>query len=112
VRAVILLSFPAVFTQVSGGDWPSILQAYGAAAPFAALCLWVIYETRRDNKRLNEQIVEAIPALAESSRLVAENTENLARVSVMMHQMAARPVGDPMLLLRLVNALEKCEEHR
>lgn len=82
----------------SGGDWASILTAYGVAAPFALLCLWQIRlkdkeieQLRADNAKLIQSTIDrVVPAALELSEVAAEANKALQGATVMMHNLAGR----------------------
>lgn len=69
-----LLGVPPILAEQAGGvDVGSLLAAYGTAAPFAALCLWWVQQSRKDRDAAQ---ADAAAARAETKQV---RDESLAR---------------------------------
>lgn len=104
-------------SQANPGDGWGIIAAYGAAAPFAFLCLWVMSRKDKEIEVLRgelEKVTEAgmgkvVPALVMSTETVADAAKSLEAANTMMHQLAARAVSPEILerIYRLLRVLER-----
>lgn len=84
---VSVLATPPVLAAADGNlDVGSLLAAYGTAAPFAALCLWWVYQARKDRDSAQ---AEAVAARAETKQVrdesLARERELTSRVAPMLY---------------------------
>lgn len=109
-------------TPVTTPDWPSILTAYGIAAP---LVFYIIRDNAKKEQRIvqlearNQDLTDAaierivplqmqtIEVLTDTKAEMKQASAERERATVMMHQMSGRL--DPETLVRIMRALERGE---
>ena len=105
-----------MLAQSAPTDAWGIVAAYGAAAPFALLCFWVMNRKDKEIEVLRGEVAkvteagmgQVVPALIRSTETVADAARSLEAANTMMHQVAARgPSSDT--LDRVYRALRDCE---
>lgn len=97
--------------------WLQIVATYGIASPFVLLCLYIMKEQRAEIKELREYsrklsdaaMDRVLPTTLEATGVMKETAEALTASNVMIHAISGRPNMDPVLLARLVKALEDVE---
>ena len=121
MKTILLAAWLApggVLAQTSGGgDTWGILAAYGAAAPFALLCLFVMNRKDKEIEILRGEIAtltkvgmnDTVPALVRATTAVTESAKVLEATTTMMHQLAARG-PDPKEIIRFSVLLQHVEQ--
>lgn len=104
-------------SQAAPGDGWGIVAAYGAAAPFALLCLWVMNRKDREIEVLRVELekvtaagmTQVVPALVRSTDTVADAAKSLEAANVLMHQLASRGIPTESLekVYRMLRLLER-----
>lgn len=115
--ALVWLAPTSVIAQATPEDGWGIVAAYGAAAPFALLCLWVMNRKDKEIETLRAEIAkvteagmgQVVPALVRSTETVADAAKGLEAATTMMHQLAARSFSPDALerWTRAIRAVEK-----
>lgn len=104
--------------EATSGDLLSLIaRSYGIAAPailgLAFMC-WTFWKrltaTQDEMARiLHAQAEKVVPALVETTHRLDENSHAMERATMMMHQLAGRPI-DVDLSRRLLRQLERLED--
>lgn len=108
---------PGVVAQATPDSPWGFLAAYGAAAPFAALCLWMLTKKDReieglkaDNARVTDAgMGQVVPALTLATKTVSDASKVMEAVVTMMHQLQARSLDAEIVgrLIRVLNRMER-----
>jgi hypothetical protein len=117
VLAVLWFIAPGMVAQAAGGDPWGFLANYGAAAPFAALCLWIINRKDKEIETLRAEVAsvtkvgmeQVVPALVRSTDGHAEAVKALEAATSMMHRLAGRGL-DAEVVNRLYRVLRDVEQ--
>lgn len=90
-----------ILAQSTPSDPWGFIAAYGAAAPFAALCLWMLNRKDKEIELLrsdNTKITEAgmgrvVPMLEKATAAVTDSTRVMEAAMTMIHQIAGRSLS-------------------
>lgn len=101
----------------SGDLFQLIVRSYGIAAPailglgFIAWTFWKRLTAAQDEmaRVLHAQAEKVVPALVETTHRLDENSHAMERATLMMHQLAGRPV-DVDVMRRMLRQLERVED--
>ena len=106
-----------LLSQADPGDGWGIVAAYGAAAPFALLCLWVMNRKDKEIEVLRGELEkvtaagmgQVVPALVRSTETVADAARSLEAANVLMHQLASRGLSAEIIerVLRMLHILDR-----
>jgi hypothetical protein len=117
VIALAYLVAPGLVSQAASGDPWGFLANYGAAAPFAALCLWIINRKDKEIETLRAEVAsvtkvgmeQVVPALVRSTDGHADAVKALEAATTMMHRLAGRGL-DAEVVNRLYRVLRDVEK--
>lgn len=120
MKSLLFLTWLApasILSQATPSDAWGIVAAYGAAAPFALLCFWVMSRKDKEIELLRGEVAtvtqqgmgQVVPALVKSTETVADAAKALEAATTMMHQMAARGLAPDELarFSRLLRSVER-----
>lgn len=79
------------------GDWTAPLAQYGLAGLLLGFILWLYMDERKEHKALRDKVLsDFLPALLGNNEQMRDSASAMERMTVMTHQMAARPNLDPV----------------
>lgn len=104
--------------EATSGDLLQLIaRSYGIAAPailglsFMCWTFWKRLTASQDEmaRILHAQAEKVVPALVETTYRLDENSRAMERATLMMHQLAGRPI-DADLLHRVLRQLQRVED--